>query len=743
MAARTTMAPCVTRSADPGTAHAGGFGKLDGGKLAGAGLARLATLLSGALLLGAAVPARAARPAEGRQARSAEPPAAPAIVRIDGSRVLFTYDGAPLFEGTLETTGAPPDVRRFADTTGGRVTQVLKWTAASGTRLTLRGTVRASAEAFPVEADPREDGLPIVRHAVGLVTNRLNRAVYDRRADWVFSIDFPAAAEVTPARGGAFDVTARGGEIAIRFRPRFYQRHRGLAAYRPWTYQPWQESVAGWTSWYAFLDKVTEQDVTRTADVFGRVLRPFGYRYLQIDDGYQRLPIGLPAHWLETNGKFPGGLASLRRYIAGRGLDPGIWTNVSFQDEAAAAAHPGWFVQGPDGRPARGNWIGFVMDGSRPDTIASLVTPVYRTLKDMGWTYFKLDALRHLRYEGYNSFAASFARRGLDREQVFRRFIQAVREAIGRDRYLLACWGIRPELIGLVDGVRIGDDGFGYGSFAQYNSFNNVVWRNDPDHIELRQPDGYRAATLTSLTGSVLMLTDPPEFYRSERVEAAKRTAPVLFTRPQQVYDVDPSRSRLLAEAGVTLSGAGPRPFDADQRLTVPLYQLDIARPFEQWTVLARTAGSDGRIEFPELGLPLGTDYVAFEFWTRRPLGVVRDRVVLPPVDPAYEVQAVCLRARVDHPQILATTRHVTCGGADLAEVRWTGDGTLAGTSELVAGDEYAIYLTEPAGFRFERAEAEGADVLGQSLQDGVRMVRLRAATGGQVRWTVRYSGPS
>ena len=52
----------------------------------------------------------------------------------------------------------------------------------------------------------------------------------------------------------------------------------------------------------------------------GEVLRPFGYRYLQIDDGYQRLPIGLPDHWLTANEKFPAGLEGLRGYIASRGL---------------------------------------------------------------------------------------------------------------------------------------------------------------------------------------------------------------------------------------------------------------------------------------------------------------------------------------------------------------------------------------------------------------------------------------
>ena len=201
----------------------------------------------------------------------------------------------------------------------------------------------------------------------------------------------------------------------------------------------------------------------------------------------------------------------------------------------------------------------------------TLVTPVYRALRRMGWDYFKLDALRHLRYEGYNSYAEYFAARKLDREAVFRGFVRQVRAAIGWDVYLLACWGIRPELIGLVDGMRVGDDGFGYGSFAQYNSFNNVVWRNDPDHIELRQPDGYRAATLTSLTGSVLMLTDRPEVYRptgSRRPGAPRRCSSRGRGSCTTWIRRAPS---LLALAGTELSGSGPRPFDADQREVVPL----------------------------------------------------------------------------------------------------------------------------------------------------------------------------
>lgn len=44
-----------------------------------------------------------------------------------------------------------------------------------------------------------------------------------------------------------------------------------------------------------------------------------------------------------------------------------------------------------------------------------VVRPVYRGLKGMGWKYFKVDALRHLRHEGYNAHAGHFARRKADR----------------------------------------------------------------------------------------------------------------------------------------------------------------------------------------------------------------------------------------------------------------------------------------------------------------------------------------
>ena len=68
---------------------------------------------------------------------------------------------------------------------------------------------------------------------------------------------------------------------------------------------------------------------------------------------------------------------------------------------------------------------------------------------------------------------------------------------------------------------------------------------------------------VTSLTGSMLLLTDKPERYLTQFVEPAKRTAPVLFTLPGQLYDVDPSRSAELGRVEIEVSGREPKPFDA------------------------------------------------------------------------------------------------------------------------------------------------------------------------------------
>lgn len=672
------------------------------------------------------------------------PPNEPAKIGVRDGKLRIDYAGQTIFKGEVLVEGQKENVRPLVNVfrPGDRVSQVVLLTSGNeGLKLRISGTVFGSVESFPVEADRRAKGPLIVRHSSGTSRSLLNRAVYDRRGDWVLSVDANPAVIVFPheEKDGSrtFSLMAEGGEIVLRFRPRFYQKHRSLPFFEPWTYKIWPGSVAGWVSWFAFFDKVTEKDIVETADVLSEVLLPFGCEYLQIDDGYQKGQ-GCPELWLNANDKFPRGLGFLAGYIKSKGLKPGLWTNAAFNQADFAEAHKAWFLTDGRGTLHKGNWIGLSLDGSVAGALDAVVKPIYRGLHDQGWEYYKVDALRHLRYEGYNAGAEHFARNKKDLVTAYRDYVRTIREEIGRDHFMLGCWGIRPELTGLIDGCRIGNDGFSYAGLAQYNSFNNVVWRNDPDHIELNA-DAYKSMTVTSLTGSLLLLTDKPAVYKTEAVEPAKRAVPVLWTLPGQIFDVDPSRSAELWRVDSEVSGSGPRAFDAGASTTCDLFLLEIDRPFENWAVLGRTGESAAEVRFADLGLDPAKEYFVFEFWTKKLLGSFTGAFIPGPIDPKFRCQAFAVRERLDRPQIVATNRHVSCGGVDLIDAGWE-KSVLTGRSRVVGGDAYEIYLAVPDGFRLDKFTCDGADVLGIERTGVLVKLTLMSRESREIGWSIRFS---
>jgi alpha-galactosidase len=660
---------------------------------------------------------------------------------MEKDSLFVRYAGHSIMSAHIRAnTGVALRTNSINDRIEGKAFQFLTINASDGKILALDGVISSPGQSISCESDARENGLRVVHHSYGKANNLLHNAVYCRDQDWLLSFDVVnQQAHVRPTSDDKYAVNVTGREINIRFRPKYYKEHRGLYSFDPASYQVWQQPVVGWCSWFAYFNKVTEQDISRTADVLSKKLLPYGLQYLQIDDGYQQEPIGMPDTWLRPNKKFASGLKSISAYIASKGLVPGIWTNVSFADSAAAFAHPNLFVKNQNNQPAKGNWVGYVMDGSNPASIGQLISPVYKGLVDSGWRYFKLDALRHLRYEGYNSYKDYFINKNSDAEQAFSNVVQSVRRETGQNNFLLACWGIRPELVGLADGCRIGNDGYSYAGLAQFNSYNNIIWRNDPDHIELSDKEAFRSCTATSLTGSLFMLTDKPEVYeQSQLIEAAIRSIPVLFTQPGQVYDVDPSRSSRIVEAKIELSGSGPRPFDAGNATTTGLFALDIATGYENYQVLGRLDDRDKVLSLEELGLDKNNKYHVFEFWTKQYLGVASTQFVPPAISNYFGCQVFCFRQVQSHPQLLATNRHISCGALEVKSVEWQNN-CLAGNSELVPGDVYEMYVIEPAGYQMKTVELNGAALVANVKEGSVRKLSVRSNAATSVNWKICY----
>ena len=109
------------------------------------------------------------------------------------------------------------------------------------------------------------------------------------------------------------------------------------------------------------------------------------------------------------------------------------------------------------------------------------------------------------------------------------------------------------------------------------------------------------------------------------------------------------------------------------------------------------------------------------------------------PLDQKYRSQAFCIRERKPYPQLIATSRHITCGGADLNDLQWDGK-RLTGRSVLVAHDPYIVYLTEPAGFGLEKFECPQLPA-GKIEREGILLkITLLPEKSGDISWTATYS---
>ena len=87
-------------------------------------------------------------------------------------------------------------------------------------------------------------------------------------------------------------------------------------------------------------------------------------------------------------------------------------------------------------------------------------------------------------------------------------------------------------------------------TMQQYNSWNGIVWRSDPDHCDILPRDKGTVGdtivrpVLASMAGAMLLVSDKPSVYeKDENLEGMKRSFAQCFSRfPGQLYDYDPAQ---------------------------------------------------------------------------------------------------------------------------------------------------------------------------------------------------------
>jgi alpha-galactosidase len=253
----------------------------------------------------------------------------------------------------------------------------------------------------------------------------------------------------------------------------------------------------GWCSWYHYFGRLGWPDVVENLEVAARDRRAFPFDVFQVDDGYET-EIG---DWLSAKPGYPD-LAGLAAAITEKGYRAGIWTAPFSAAESSRlfAEHPGWMVA-ENGRPKPcyrgwGRTI-YALDTTHPEVKRWLHETV-SGLRRAGFSYLKIDFL----------FAAAMPgerRRRVTPIQAYREGLRAVRQAAGKD-FVLGCGAPLLPSVGLVDGMRIGEDTAPYWKtkpsgfqgpnayFALQNALmrqfmHRAFWLNDPDCLLLRDRD--------------------------------------------------------------------------------------------------------------------------------------------------------------------------------------------------------------------------------------------------------------
>lgn len=514
----------------------------------------------------------------------------------------------------------------------------------------------------------------------------------------------------------------------------YYKQTLGIKYFRPIEKNIFALPPAGWCSWYFYYQEIDEGEIRRNAKWIADNLKDFGAEYVQIDDGWQGTGHGLGENrdWTTIDKRFPGGMPALAGYIKSLGLKPGIWLAPHGQsNKQVVEKNRGVFMLKPDGTSLSSTWEGtYLVDPSVPES-QKYLKDLFTELRGWGYEYFKIDGQPTVMRE-YRNKKASMKNPPDDADTVYRNTLDSIRAGIGPESYLLGCWVIPLEGVGIMNGSRIGADvlpnwdGFKFALRAtmEYYFLHNVAWYNDPDVMVVRSPlplEQARAwATLQGLTGQAVLTSDRLTDLSPDRVELLKRVYPAVDIRPLDLFKSQ--RNKRIWDLKIDHLG---RSYDV-----AGLFNFDETK-------------KSMYVGWKDLGLAEDKKVHVFDYWNKEYLGAF-DRGISVDLAPTSTKLLTLLPATNDI-QLISTSRHVTQGWVDLVSQKYEPAAkTFSGTSKTVKNDPYELRFVYPAGtnFKIRKATARGAKgnlPVKITDQQGWAAVGFISPQNGEVKWDVQF----
>lgn len=532
--------------------------------------------------------------------------------------------------------------------------------------------------------------------------------------------------------------------LYINLRPRYYAKHLGYHYHRPWVRRPKQEAVAGWCSWEAYRRDISQEKIEAVAEFLSRSLARYGLSYLQVDDGYQAMPLPvrgdmtMPEGWMTCDSeKFPKGHEGIVNAIRDQGLTPAVWVNANITNPDFPKNHPEAVVWDGD-EALKGEWIDFLYSCT-PETLAIHVEPLFRALREKGYRYVKIDAIRHLLFDGLHECVRLGLMTDEDAEQRFRAYMEAGRKGMGEDLYYLASWGEMHEVVGVVDACRISMDANPTWAGIRMQLFESARWfhthrilfLNDPDHVCVRTKADWAKSVLSliSLSGELCMLSDTQQAYTPEKLDIIRKTLPPLETVTGetgplsleypaytwtklhgfavQSHETPVVMEDVSAEEAANIAGWAPdrdnlHPFSA-------LWSFPMFHHGLRWRVMLRVATtplSAGELPMEKLALDPEKTYIAYDFWKQEYLGEVRGSFSCSALELGC-CQVVAFYEKGDAPMVIASDRHVSMDAVSVLEHTWE-HGVLSLRLKGVPGDTRRYQVWLPQGMQAASLRMKG-----------------------------------
>lgn len=502
---------------------------------------------------------------------------------------------------------------------------------------------------------------------------------------------------------------------------------------------------------------VAEQRVLSHAEFIAGELRRYGLKDILIDTGWQASPPGRGGPW-KPGEQFPNGMKSVVEKVHAKGLNIGLWVRpLDFEsvrlDPSGKYAKDLWQREAARISQEWGfdfikidflDWDAFDrQDRFLPEDDSATTNEAVRSFLEAMMKGMRPGAF----LIGLESaFPATL---GIVQGAAVARDVDAARWQTVRESGLKAA-ALRYHL-------------------------NNAVWLNDQGYLSINTPATIGQArawgSLIALSGGCVFVGDSLVSMKEKKISTIKKLIPpfgkaarpidLLENEAPQIWVLEVEKSfgkwhivglfnwdptpREIEESyrgqvqanvdtlrendkreGIERPAALHRKIAADNRLirkenerissvlngaegatAIASLNLVLLRPLRKMRKSPRFRSLS--VSLRKLGLDGSAPCLVYDFWADTFLG--EHRASLTALVKLAACRVLAVHPRLDHPQFLSSSRHVTQGGVELKDLRWDeGRCELRGQSEIVGGDDYSVTLHVPRNYKFLEMNADCAE---------------------------------